>query len=334
MPTPTNTPVPTPTSSPKPAPIVTPMPGAAQSIADVVDRTRAGVVRIEGTSGSGSGFVVDSAGYILTNQHVIDSAGRLTVVFDDGTRLTPNVVASDAARDIALLKVVSSSQLTALPFATETREGDEVVALGYPLDLRERMTVTQGIVSAFLTIVGVAHVQTDAATHPGNSGGPLLNLRGEVVGMNTSGHREAQGTIGFAIRYDILSSRLVAMMSGASTAIPTPTRTPTPMVTAPQFAFGPVSGSLDHDDDAFIPDIDSRTDVVDSVAEATFTDTHSASGRTWSNGFLIRADSQEFHVIVISDTGWWSHYLRIGEPEDDQLVQEGLSTNIRTGQNV
>ncbi len=341
IPTPTNTPVPTPTSSPRPGPTVTPTPGAAQSIADVVERTRAGVVRIAGTSGSGSGFVVDSAGYILTNEHVIDGAGRLTVVFDDGTRLIPSVVASDAARDIALLKVESTSRLTALRFATEVREGDEVIALGYPLDLDDRMTVTRGIVSAFRTFGGVAYIQTDAATNPGNSGGPLLNLRGEIVGMNTSVRREiqdrdyaAQG-IGFAIMHDVLTSHLAAMISGASSALPTPTRTPTPTATAPQYAFGPMSGSLDHDDDKFIPEIDSRTDVVDSVVEATFTDTHSASGRAWSNGFLIRANSQKFHVIVISDSGlWWAHYLRKGDPEDDQLVQDGISTNIRTGQNV
>ena len=336
---PTNTPVPTPTSSPKPAPTVIPIPGAAQSIADVVERTRAGVVRIAGTSGSGSGFVVDPAGYILTNEHVIDGAGRLTVVFDDGTRLTPSVVASDPERDIALLKVSSTRKLTALPFATEAREGDEVVALGYPLDLRDRMTVTRGIVSAFRTLGGVAHVQTDAATNPGNSGGPLLNLMGEVVGMNTTVRREiqdrdfsAQG-IGFAIRYEVLASRLAVMISGASSALPTPTRTPTPRATAPQYAFGPVSGSLEHDDENSIPEIDSRTNVVDSVIEATFTNTHSASGRSWSNGFMIRQASQGIHSIGISGKGRWFHYLRIqtGDSKDDHLVQQGTSANIRTG---
>ena len=315
------------------------MPGAAQSIADVVERTRAGVVRIAGTSGSGSGFVVDSAGYILTNEHVIDGAGRLTVVFDDGTRLTPSVVASDATRDIALLKVTTTRQLTSLPFTTVAREGDEVIALGYPLDLRDRMTVTRGIVSAFRTFGGVAYIQTDAATNPGNSGGPLLNLRGEVVGMNTTVRREiqdrdydAQG-IGFAIRYDVLSSHLEAMISGVSTTVPTPTRTPTPRATTSQFAFGPVSGSLEHDDENPIPEIDSRTNIVDSVIEATFKNTHSASGRSWSNGFMIRQTSQGIHSIGISGRGRWFHYLRIqtGDSKDDHLVQQGTSANIRTG---
>ena len=138
-PTPTSTPTPIPTNTPTPAPTSTPTPtpDTAQSMADVVERSRAGVVLIAATSGSGSGFVVDPAGYILTNEHVIAGAGRLTVVLDDGTRLTPQVVAFDAERDIALLRVETTRQLTALPLATEVREGDEVVALGYPLDLQD-----------------------------------------------------------------------------------------------------------------------------------------------------------------------------------------------------
>ena len=312
-PVPTNTPTSAPTNTPIPVPTNTPTTDRAQSIADVVERTRAGVVRIAGPAGSGSGFVVDSAGYILTNQHVIEGSGRLTVIFDDGTRLTPQVVASDAARDIALLKVETTSRLTALPLATGTREGDQVVALGYPLDLRDRMTVTQGIVSAYRTFGGVAYVQTDAAINPGNSGGPLLNLKGEVIGMNSSGRPEADG-IGFAIRYDVLSRRLAAMMSSASSGIATPTHTPTPRAASPQFTFGPVSGSLEHDDDTFIPELDSGTNTVDSVVEATFTDTHSASGRAWSNGFLIRQASQRFHVVVISSRGVGSTICARGIP--------------------
>ena len=295
------------------------------------------MVLIAGTLGSGSGFIVDSEGYILTNEHVIDGAGRLTVVFEDGTRLTPQVVASDAARDIVLLRVATTRQLTALPLATEVREGVEVVALGYPLDLKDRMTVTRDIVSAFRTFRSVAYIQTDAAINPGNSGGPLINLSGEVVGMNTLVRREIQGRdfdaqgIGYAIKFDVLSSRLEILKSGVSSG---PTSTPTPRATAPRAAFGPVSGSLEHVDDEFIPELDSRTDIVDSVIEATFIDTHSVSGRPWSNGFLIRKYSQRFHVVGISSDRQWFHYLRKGEPEDDQLVQEGISANIRTGRDV
>ncbi len=333
-PIPTHTPAPTPTSTPTSTPSPAPVRGTVQSIADIVERTRAGVVRIAGTSGAGSGFVVDPAGYILTNEHVLGRPGRLSVVFDHGARLTPQVVASDAARDIALLKVASTRQLTALPLATEAREGEEVVALGYPLDLEGGMSVTRGIVSAFRTYGGVEYVQTDAATNPGSSGGPLLNLRGEVVGMSSRGLLDAQG-IGFAIRYDILSSRLALMMSDASSGGTASTRSPTSRA-APPSSFGPVNGSLDHNpSDGFIPTFVSGLDVTDFVAEVTFATPHDMTGGTWSSGFLFRHTGQRTgHVVVIHRSGRWSHYLRTDGPGDYRLDQVGLSASIRTGQNA
>ena len=335
VPTPTPTSTPEPTSTPTPAPTSTPMPtpteSASQSIADVVESTRAGVVRVAGTSGAGSGFVVDPDGYILTNEHLLDGTGRLTVVFDHGARLTPKVVATDAARDIALLKVESSRELTALPLATEAREGEEVVALGYPLDLAGGMSVTRGIVSAFRSYGGVSYVQTDAATNKGNSGGPLLNLRGEVVGMNSRGLLSAQG-IGFAIRYDILSSRLALMKSGMSPGGTGPQAT---RASRPQHTFGPVSGTLDQDpSDGFIPTFDSQIDVADFVADVTFTMPHDITGKTWSSGFLVRrSDRRTGHVVVIHKSGRWSHYLRHAGPADYLLDQVGFSASIRTGEN-
>ena len=163
MPTPTNAPVPTATS----------LAETTLATADVVELARAGVVRIEGTTGYGSGFVIDSAGYILTNAHVIEGQSRLTVVFDNSKRLSAQVISADATRDVALLKVNPTEELTVLQFATNVREGDEVVALGYPLDLFESITITKGIVSALRSSLGVSYIQTDAALNPGNSGGPF-----------------------------------------------------------------------------------------------------------------------------------------------------------------
>ena len=335
-PTPTSTPPPTHTPIPSPTgtPTHTPIPDTGQSIADVVERTRAGVVRIAGTAGAGSGFVIDPAGYILTNEHVVGEAGRLSVVFDHGARLTPQVIATDAARDIALLKVESTRQLTALPLATEAREGDEVVALGYPLDLEGGMSVTRGIVSAFRTYGGVAYVQTDAATNPGSSGGPLMNLRGEVVGMSSRGLLEAQG-IGFAVRYDILSSRLALMMSDASSGVAPPTRIAF-LGPEEQSTFGPVSGALEHNpDDGLIPTFASKLDVADFVAEATFTSPHDVAGGTWSSGFLVRdAGRRAGHVVLIHNSGRWFHYLRSEGPGSYRMDQVGFSANIRTGQDA
>ena len=327
LPTATHTPVLTPTTIP------------SINIADVVEQSRAGVVRIEGTTGSGSGFIVDSDGYILTNEHVIEDQSRLTVVFDNGTRLTARVIASDATRDIALLKVTATSALTVLPFATSVREGEEVVALGYPLggDLRGSMTITKGIVSAFRNIRGTAHIQTDAAINPGNSGGPLLNTKGEVIGMNTSVQRDIQGEdyfaqgIGFAIKFDLLSSRLTAMISGGSsppTVVPPSRAVSTP---AAGYVFGPESGSIAHDrDDGFINVHEVPVSLKDGIIEAEFFNPYSTRVGKWSVGFLFRVNgSNAYHVVFIHSSGAWLHILETGGGTGQRLAGE-LSNYIDT----
>ena len=187
-----------------------PTPEGRLSVADVVDKARPSVVRIVGNDGAGTGFVVDADGHIFTNHHVVEGQPRLVAVFQDGAQLSAQVVSEDADRDIALLKVKTNRRLTPLAFATAAREGEDVIALGYPLDLGRSMTVTRGIVSAIRRVSGMEYVQTDAAINPGNSGGPLLNDRGEVVGMNTFVHIDAQG-IGFAVSASVLEARLDVM---------------------------------------------------------------------------------------------------------------------------
>ena len=158
----------------------------------------------------------------------------MAVILDSGDRLSAYVAATDASRDIALIKVDRSFQ-QCCNSRQKAREGEDVIALGYPFryTLGDSMTITTGIVSAFRTIPnGVAYIQTDTDINFGNSGGPLLNLQGEVVGMNTSILRDedAQG-INFAIRYDVLASRLPVLLRAATSppsATPNPTPTPTP----------------------------------------------------------------------------------------------------------
>ena len=306
-----------------------------------MEKVRLSVVRVEGTSSTGSGFIVDSTGYILTNEHVIAGQDRLTIVFDDGTRLTPQVIGYDSVQDIALLKVdAPGRQMTALPLATEVREGEDVVALGYPLDLGDRMTVTRGIVSALRTFGNVAYVQTDAAINPGNSGGPLLNLSGEVVGMNTSIQRAIQGQeffaqgIGYAIRSDFLSTRLALMMSGGYSG-PTAELTPATDDIAGRFRPGKWL-AIEHDpDDEFLPTFDSDMNVADFVADATFTTPHHLVGRNWSSGFVLRWTVQnEFHVVVVHKSGGWGHHYLRSDGSEYQSIQERTSSNIRTGRDV
>ena len=325
--TPTHTSVPTatPTSAPTPKPIT------SLDLADLVEKVRSGVVRIEGTIGSGTGFIVDPAGYILTNEHVISTDTRLTVVLDNGTRLTPEVIESDAVRDIALLKVDPPRPLTVLPFAVSVREGEEVVALGHPLDLGRNMTITKGIVSALRTVGSVSYVQTDAAINPGNSGGPLLNLKGEVVGMNTAGREDAEG-IGFAIKFDVLNSRLTAMKSGKSSH---PTPIPTPRAIATQtlgYVFGPESGSIDHDPhDGLIDIYPTDISLSDQVIEGRFFNPYSRQDGDWSSGFMFRSGRfNKFHIVVVNSNGAWYHYLRTGDVETQQDLAAEYSSNIDT----
>ena len=343
-PTPTGTPVPTHTSTPTQTLTPTPVPTANLSVADIVDEARPSVVRIVTGNGSGTGFVVDSAGYILTNEHVVEGLTRVTVVFHDGGQLAASVVSADADRDMALLKVGSGRNLAPLRFAARVREGDDVIALGFPLGLTESMTVTRGIVSAIRTFSGVKHLQTDAAINPGNSGGPLLNDRGEVVGMNTFMRREIEGReydaqgIGFAVSFDVLESRYAAMKASPSlpptpdagaTATAVARATPAP---APKRGFGPVSGELEHDEDDFVETLDTRVSLTNSVVEATFVDTHSQRGRSWSYGFFIRKLGNRYYILTISSSGYWSLYLRNGMPPNDAIdVQSGHSHNIEVG---
>ena len=154
---------------------------------------------------AGSGVIIDAKnGYVLTNAHVIENASEITVTLQDGTDLKAEVVGSDAPSDVAVLKVTHDG-LAQLPFGDSSRleVGDYVVAIGNPFGLQH--TVTQGIVSG-LSRSGITDgyedfIQTDASINPGNSGGALVNLRGELVGINTAILSRSGGNIGigFAI---------------------------------------------------------------------------------------------------------------------------------------
>ena len=155
--------------------------------------------------GQGSGFIVSTDGYILTNHHVVGDSSKVTVRFHDGRELVAKVVGSDAQSDVAVIKV-DATNLTPLPLgdSNATEVGEWVLASGAPFGLTQ--TLTAGIVSAVgRNSVGINNyenfIQTDAAINPGNSGGPLVNLRGEVIGINTAIFSKTGGSVGlgFAI---------------------------------------------------------------------------------------------------------------------------------------
>jgi len=159
----------------------------------------------------GSGFVISEDGYIVTNNHVIEDVDKITVIFDDESKLDAEVVGRDPKTDIALIRVESDKKLFALPLgdSSAARPGEWVVAIGNPFGLEH--TVTAGIISAKHRVIGGGnyddYIQTDAAINPGNSGGPLLNLAGEVIGINTAINPQAN-TIGFAVPIDMAKSIL------------------------------------------------------------------------------------------------------------------------------
>jgi len=153
--------------------------------------------------GKGSGFIVSKDGYILTNNHVIEGADKITVTLADGRQFDAKIVGKDPTFDLAVIKVKASNlPVLALGDSDAVQVGEWVVAIGNPFGLEH--TVTVGVISAKNRSVRAGNLsfdgflQTDAAINPGNSGGPLLNLDGKVVGINTAIIPYAQG-IGFAI---------------------------------------------------------------------------------------------------------------------------------------
>ena len=171
---------------------------------DIVEKTNpavVGVINYQMVTGaedpvayaSGSGFIVSEAGYVLTNAHVISGATKLEVLFSDGSTVSAALVGKDVPTDIAVLKIEKEG-LTVLPIGDSdaVRPGEFVLAIGNPLDSYQLYgTVTYGIISGVARQINIdgyvnMYMQTDAAINLGNSGGPLINLKGEVIAMNTA----------------------------------------------------------------------------------------------------------------------------------------------------
>jgi putative serine protease PepD len=179
------------------------------SVQSIYQLANKGVVEVTAGQGQGSGFVYDADGHIITNEHVVDGANSVSVRFWNGKTFTASVVGTDASTDLAVLKVDAPvSQLFPLSLGDSSKlvVGDQVVAIGSPFGLEG--TVTSGIVSALhREMTSPNHfaidnsIQTDAAINHGNSGGPLLNAQGKVVGVNSQIESNSGGNegVGFAI---------------------------------------------------------------------------------------------------------------------------------------
>jgi S1-C subfamily serine protease len=206
--------------------------GVYQAARDsVVEVTVAGAAQdtpFEGPEprGQGSGFVYDGEGHVVTNAHVVDNGNDFTVTFRDGSRHEATLVGADPSTDLAVIKVdAPAAKLKPLRLADSDslRVGDSVVAMGSPFGLEQ--SVTTGIISALGREMTAPNdfaiddsIQTDAAINHGNSGGPLLNLRGDVIGVNAQIRSESGGNdgVGFAIPSNTVKDIAGRLVSGGS----------------------------------------------------------------------------------------------------------------------
>jgi serine protease Do len=184
---------------------------------DFMDRNGQGNNRPQRQDALGSGFVISADGFIVTNNHVIDGADEISIEFFDGKRLDAKLVGTDAKTDIAVLKVETSENLPFVAFGNsdQMRVGDWVMAMGNPLG--QGFSVSAGIVSARGRELSGTYddfLQTDAAINKGNSGGPLFNLDGQVVGVNTAILSPSGGSIGigFSMASNVVS-KVVAQLT-------------------------------------------------------------------------------------------------------------------------
>jgi serine protease Do len=214
--------------------------GTSLDLADIVDAARESVVTITAngmstrglspfsvpTTGVGSGIILTSDGYILTNRHVVEGSDTLTVALYDGTELSATIVEQATDNDLALIKVDATGLAAAtIGDSSSIRVGDTAIAIGSPLGTYTE-TVTKGIISATGRSITVADeltgrptelhdlLQTDAAINPGNSGGPVLDATGAVVGIATAVADSAEG-LGFAIPINA-ATELIALAKGSS----------------------------------------------------------------------------------------------------------------------
>ena len=220
------------TAAPKTATTTVDQPSvSAGGVSDIYANAAPAVAYIEAGNGSGSGFLIDGQGHVVTNEHVVEAGSSYTVRFgSDGDALPAKVIGEDPSTDLAVLevdpqKISAETKPLELASSSNLRPGDVAIAIGSPFGLSG--TVTTGIISALdreidspngFSIPGA--LQTDAAINPGNSGGPLLDAAGRVIGVNSqiaSSSRQSSG-VGFAVAVDTVKEVVPQLISGGEIA--------------------------------------------------------------------------------------------------------------------
>ena len=213
-------------------------------VADVVEKVLPGVVQVLAASSTGTGFIISADGLVVTNRHVVGVANRVQIGLTSGIQVSGQVTFTHSRLDLAYIQIETRQTFTALPIGDSEaiRLGEDVIAIGYPLGsiLGRTPTVSVGILSAKRPDL----LQTDAALNPGNSGGPLVNTDGEVVGVVVSRlEHDTQGRpvagVGFAIpinevdpevrgKAPLAPSDSSTPLPASTPGVPTPTPAPTP----------------------------------------------------------------------------------------------------------
>ena len=224
------------------------------SAADVMENALPSVVQVLTDSGSGSGFIVNESGLVVTNQHVVEGGRIVRVRLGTGRNTYPGeVVERHSSLDLAYIQIDSRLEFTpiAIGDSDEIRVGEEVIAIGFPLgsELGDAATITTGVISAKRE--DLDFLQTDASLNPGNSGGPLLNGYGYVVGVNTAGIEQRNGRaicgINFAIPINEIKKPLGSQITSGQPVCDSPvassqnlTLAPTPVTNVPTPTITPV----------------------------------------------------------------------------------------------
>ena len=201
------------------------------SLSSKVQQVIPAVVRVNTDTGSGSGVIVQTqgtAGYIVTNHHVTEAATSIQVTVGDGSAYQAEILGEDAVRDLAVLRICCGGFPPArFGDVVGLEPATEVLVIGYPRGMSGPATITRGIVSAmrFNTTLQSQVIQTDAATNPGNSGGPIVSLGGEVLGIMTFKYMDSEG-LGFAIPGNVVLQQLPSLWASDQVPPPVPSLVP------------------------------------------------------------------------------------------------------------
>lgn len=280
-------------------PTITPVPVQSdEDLATMLDRLGESVMIVQTALNSGTGFVIDPEGFILTAAHVVSGHGEAEVLIDEVWR-PAEVVAINEDLDAAILKLETQTGLEQLSFADDVWQGESVFVLAHQFGVYSEATVTSGIVSGFPLIEGIVVLQTDAAVNAGTSGAPVLNGRGAVVGLITSrgqnyenGETEVAQNINYAVRLGNLQefweNRDDFKPAPAPTPTMAPTIAPTPAIT---LVYGPVD-EVEEDENPYL-DL-----LADGIFEVSMRNPRS---RFWRHFLVFRGSEADYNIMVRND---------------------------------